>query len=538
MSDINKADSAANENSVVEQNRSESFYKGKKLKKKLGLGLIAFACFFLFNPDLAVIDLLPDFIGYIFMSAGLSMLADINDYMFEARRRFRLMIYVGIAKSVSLFFMFGLTNSANLPYAFLLYPFVFGVIELILLIPAYNNLFEGFLYLGARNGGNSPYLYELPNKETRGLLESQKYDASSMNRAKHEEKNISERMLSITIFFVIAKMSLSVLPEFSVLTSTSYDDVKNTSHLYDYIGLLRFFAIGLALVIGTVWLVQMLRYIGAIKSDTKFIENLKENYRENVLSKFGFMTRRRINVGFVFLKLAAVLSLDLYLSYYNAIPDVLFPIAAIAGLYIIKRYVAAENFKKSVAALTVYGAVSLFASAVNICYMRNYEVFEEIFRSEKAYDAYVLMCISTMAEGIAFVFALIMLFKALGSVIENHCGYIGHSSNAEFIENQQRELFKELKQPFKKITVFGILSALMGVIYDLSKQYQTSHSFLPTDFIKNHEVAAMFIQDSLPNAVWFIEFVFTLIFAMTFIGALNDIFYAVKQRYMIENDNE
>ena len=146
MSDTNNV-----QNPIIEQNRDEAFYKGKKLKKNLGLGLIAFAGFFLFNPDLAVIDLLPDFIGYIFMSAGLSLLADINDYMFEARKRFRLMIYVGIAKSVSLFFMFGLTNSANLPYAFLLYPFVFGVIELILLLPAYNNLFDGFLYLGARN---------------------------------------------------------------------------------------------------------------------------------------------------------------------------------------------------------------------------------------------------------------------------------------------------------------------------------------------------------------------------------------------------
>ncbi|MCI5512640.1 MAG: hypothetical protein MR471_00785 [Clostridia bacterium] len=533
MSDKNNV-----QNPIIEQNRDEAFYKGKKLKKNLGLGLIAFAGFFLFNPDLAVIDLLPDFIGYIFMSAGLSLLADINDYMFEARKRFKLMIYVGIAKSVSLFFMFGLTNSANLPYAFLLYPFVFGVIELILLIPAYNNLFDGFLYLGARNGGDSPYLYELPDKETRRLLEDRCFDASAMNHAKHEEKNISERMLSLTKFFVIAKMSLSVLPEFSVLTNTSYDDVKRTSHLYDYIGLLRFFAIFIALIIGIVWLVKMLRYIGTIKSDTVFIENLKENYRENVLSKFGLMTRRRINVGFVFLKLAAILSLDLYLSYYNAIPDVLFPIAAIAGIYIIKRYVAADKYKKSVAALTVYGIVSLFASAVNIYYMRHYEVFEEVFRSEKAYDTYILMCISTLAEGIAFVFALIMIFKALGSVIENHCGYIGHSCNTEFIENQQRELFKELKQPFNRITVFAVLSALMGVIYDLSKQYQTSHSFLPADFIKNHEVAAMLIQDSLPNAVWFIEFVFTLIFAMTFIGALNDIFYAVKQRYMIENDDE
>ena len=40
-----------------------------KLKKRLGLGLIAASTIFLFNPDISVIDLLPDLFGYILLSA-------------------------------------------------------------------------------------------------------------------------------------------------------------------------------------------------------------------------------------------------------------------------------------------------------------------------------------------------------------------------------------------------------------------------------------------------------------------------------------
>ena len=65
-----------------------------KVKKNLGLGYLVVAAFMLFNPNIVIIDFIPDFIGYIFMVAGLSQLADLNHHIEEASRLFKRMFIV------------------------------------------------------------------------------------------------------------------------------------------------------------------------------------------------------------------------------------------------------------------------------------------------------------------------------------------------------------------------------------------------------------------------------------------------------------
>ena len=60
--------------------------KTYSMKKSL-FWLIPALCF-LFNPNIAVIDVLPDFIGYIFLCLALSEIADLNDDLAEAKTAF------------------------------------------------------------------------------------------------------------------------------------------------------------------------------------------------------------------------------------------------------------------------------------------------------------------------------------------------------------------------------------------------------------------------------------------------------------------
>ena len=46
----------------------------------IGFGCIGLSLFFFFNPDINVIDLLPDAIGYFFLAAGIVGMADVNTY--------------------------------------------------------------------------------------------------------------------------------------------------------------------------------------------------------------------------------------------------------------------------------------------------------------------------------------------------------------------------------------------------------------------------------------------------------------------------
>ena len=67
------------------------------------LGRIAAGIFFLLNPNITVIDLLPDFIGCILIISGLGLLRDISDSLEEARKNFlRLFFSIRVYKIIKL----------------------------------------------------------------------------------------------------------------------------------------------------------------------------------------------------------------------------------------------------------------------------------------------------------------------------------------------------------------------------------------------------------------------------------------------------
>ena len=71
-------------------------------KKQISWGLFAVAFLFLFNPNITIIDTLPDFLGYIILSVALSKLAMINEHIYDAKRAFDRMIIVDIGKIKSI----------------------------------------------------------------------------------------------------------------------------------------------------------------------------------------------------------------------------------------------------------------------------------------------------------------------------------------------------------------------------------------------------------------------------------------------------
>ena len=77
-------------------------------KKQISWGLFAIAFVFLFNPNIAIIDPLPDFFGYIILSVALTKLAMINESIYEAKRAFDRMIIVDIGKIIAIFWIFGI----------------------------------------------------------------------------------------------------------------------------------------------------------------------------------------------------------------------------------------------------------------------------------------------------------------------------------------------------------------------------------------------------------------------------------------------
>ena len=65
-----------------------------KTQKNMGLWLISLSLIFLFNPNISAVDVLPDFIGYFILSAGISKLADLNFHFAEAQSYFNKLIKI------------------------------------------------------------------------------------------------------------------------------------------------------------------------------------------------------------------------------------------------------------------------------------------------------------------------------------------------------------------------------------------------------------------------------------------------------------
>ena len=70
----------------------------KKEKRGIRFGYFAIASVFLFNPMIATIDVLPDFIGYLLICSALSGLCEINEHFWEARSYFNKLLYISVAK--------------------------------------------------------------------------------------------------------------------------------------------------------------------------------------------------------------------------------------------------------------------------------------------------------------------------------------------------------------------------------------------------------------------------------------------------------
>ena len=71
-----------------------------KVKKDLmGFLKIAAGAVFLFNPTVNILDPLPDFIGYWLIAFGLTNLAYLSDMIWQARKSFIYLTFLGVAKT-------------------------------------------------------------------------------------------------------------------------------------------------------------------------------------------------------------------------------------------------------------------------------------------------------------------------------------------------------------------------------------------------------------------------------------------------------
>ena len=271
--------------------------KGVKERYVISLPLVVVAVLFLFNPNIALIDPLPDFIGYILLCAAISRSVDIHERLAEAYSVFKKMIFVDGGKFLVMLWVFSMTAPNERNTSIMLWSFVFAVFEIILLITAYGKLFDGITQMG--------YLYE----NTSVFGENRRVSYTGLIRV-------------LTYAFISVKAVFSFLPELADLTNTTYDEtVAAMINLYRYIGLLRGMAVIPVLALGIIWLCFVISYFKRICRDNAFQSAFYEKYERDIRPKVGLFVRRGFSTVTLMAMIALLFTVDIRLEDINVLPD-------------------------------------------------------------------------------------------------------------------------------------------------------------------------------------------------------------------------
>ena len=463
-----------------------------KLKKGMGFGLVAASFIFFFNPDISVIDVLPDAFGYVLMCLGLSQLSMLNENIEFAISKFKKMILVSIAKMGSIFFVFGISDAANRPYSLLLCAFVFGVLELIFLIPAYGELFKGILTIADRYGSKVAY-------RTKGA----------------SNKSYAERIHILTVSFVVLKAVCAALPEATALTQTEYTD-NFVMNMYDFIGAYRILGFIPTLVFGIVLLATACPFFVRLSKENEFIENMKKTFIYELFPKRGLFIKRALNAVMMILMVVAVFCVDLSLgsivrdsaAEINILPDAIAAILIFASAMMLRKYV--DKTKETAICSIVWFVISALGSIVKIRFIDKFDYYTAVNKIDEAYYMYIFMCVLTVIENIVFILTVIFLTRTLKDIIEKYTGYSEYSDvqSSERVTTLQRELIAKLKY----MIIFAGFSAVSAVMYEI---------FLPDKHI-------------LAQYMWFVDLVVQAIFAIFTFRCLFAIKDEMENKFMLE----
>lgn len=352
----------------------------KTSKKIFPVGALIVAAWFLFNPNISILDLLPDCIAYLCILFALRHLTPFVPYMREAADGFRKLFYVSLIKLPALVVMLTMASER---VTITLFSLSFAIVELIFLFPAVHNLFEGLFYLGERFGCES---------------------AIKADRL----KNGPEAIRTVTYLFVSVKMALSTLPDFAFLfnfdrLSGDGFTISNTQY-----AILLFLAFLLSLIMGVIWLGYILPYFKAIRRDPG-VDALTPPDCENVHVREN--RRLRLSLPYFLFAAGICLSVDLVFDNVAVPPDYLsaifFTALALILFFTVKQY--------RILTLVLSGGYvvsSILYTVFRNSFFREF-ILSDLTRIPEADTAYLPVILLSVVNELLFLSNVIMLGRTL-----------------------------------------------------------------------------------------------------------------------------
>ena len=422
----------------------------KKSNNIIPWSYIAVALIFLFNPNIGLVDILPDFVGYLLLVIALSRVAAIDDRISAAHALLVRLVYITLVRFALLFITFSVIPFTDRATSMLLFSFVCDVLEVMALVPAMIKLSDGIFYLSERHGGEAAYL-----------------------RARRTNKTVTEKARNTAVVFAVAKAFFGTLPEFSTLSAHEGWNETAWGRMYQYIGMFRVIGIVFSLIFGIIFLCRTLKYLSLLKKENEFLKRLSAVYDKEISERPDYLARRASSVAFGFFIASAVLTLDFSLDGYNIIPDVLSAVCMLAGLLTMRKYI--KHWKIPAIFATMCGVVSLIGTVIEYIFAGKYYIYA-IDVDPETYNFYVGICLVCLVSAVIFAATVITLVKGtLHEMIDKYTGFSMTTDDTYDPSEKVKQLHIALK---RRSIILIVLACISSAVSIAAKFLVTTTGFL------------------------------------------------------------
>lgn len=422
----------------------ETYAAKKKTIKRYTFFLAALFPLFVFNFEFGFIDLLPDFIGLLFLVPMLSSLRDLNDKLDSACRRMKIVALLSLSKFVAIFVVFGFiaTEEGGYSSSLMAFGLIFGILDVIFVTDAFRTFFDGMDDL-AQNLGCTSLI------KPRGV----------------SRRNRTDGVKLTTVIFIVARALCAVLPEVSTISMHTVDD--SAFPWANFTGLFRVFGATVCFVFGVVWLVRMLIWIFSIARDKEFVDKLTNEHAERLPTlKTKFILRDSASLWGL-ISIAAFFCVDIFFEQntVNLTPDLL--CAALMAVAVLKgRRLLSQRKKQTilfVITCSLWGVLAILKDALHYSFYQNFSLFA-IYRSEEAYTQYWIYSAVCILSAVGFLIS-ILLACSLMRYLNNEYAVSKFNTEDEtakkILENEHEEIEKGALRP---IRIFAVISAVFSAL--------------------------------------------------------------------------
>ena len=406
-------------------------------KQKSIYKTVIFSLIFLFNPNISVIDILPDFIAYFLLARAFLYAADRAPHFEEARIAFKRLGWLNFFKFFGLAVMvFVKSENSSENDIIPLVTLVFAVLEILLVIVAIKNTFDALFYLGNRADAVSTIT------------------PFSVGKMKQRPEDLK----TLTYFFATLKCFLYFIPTPFLLTGTS--TVGKTTFVKSFVIVLISSNI-IGILIGIIWLILMRKYVLAIKKEGLFFPTLDKLLSANRELDLGKKIKlRSIISALSVLSVASLFTLELSLveNYdVNLIPHFIYALILLFAVYKLSPF--ARGAVPAYISGAVYSVISLVTYVIQTKFLTKYG-YARLVTSKAARAAYTPITVMSIVEFISLLVFLLFIAIMLRRFILENTGINDGSANEKSNESYYGSL---LKKNYLFLGA-GILAGLMKLI--------------------------------------------------------------------------